>query len=438
MKNNFSENLKKIRKENNLSQEELAEELGVSRQSISKWESASAYPEMDKIIALCEKFDLNIDDLLHKDIKEMKKEESAKKNLNKYIDSFLNFITSTVNMFASMTSKSKVKVLIEQAIIIFVLFIVFVFLGSIGGGLLYSLFSILPDEVYYVIRNIVDFIYTILCLAVSLMILIHIFKTRYLNYYEDVKNDALNKISFDEEKIIIRDPKHSEYKIVSGIGNIIIGIIKVCAIFASLFLFFILAFIVFCFALSFLTYKTGIFFIGLLLLFFALAMFTILCLLLILNFVFSRKNDKKKIIYSFIVSIIFVGIGSGLVFIGSLNFNYYKDDESMLKVGKIEYEMNDNLLFTALYDNTEIEYIESNNSNVLLEYKINKSCEINYFDENKVHLWGECQNPIKLANAFFKNLNHKKITPIDCSIKSIKVYTTKENIEKLKKNEEAY
>lgn len=37
----FSENLKRIRKENNLSQEQLAEKVGVSRQSVSKWESRS-------------------------------------------------------------------------------------------------------------------------------------------------------------------------------------------------------------------------------------------------------------------------------------------------------------------------------------------------------------------------------------------------------------
>ena len=55
MNNQFSENLKKIRKEHNLSQEELADELGVSRQSISKWESSQAYPEMDKIIMICNK-----------------------------------------------------------------------------------------------------------------------------------------------------------------------------------------------------------------------------------------------------------------------------------------------------------------------------------------------------------------------------------------------
>ena len=37
MKSNFADNLKKIRKENNLSQEQLADKLGVSRQSVSKW-----------------------------------------------------------------------------------------------------------------------------------------------------------------------------------------------------------------------------------------------------------------------------------------------------------------------------------------------------------------------------------------------------------------
>ena len=46
----LSENLKRIRKDNNLSQEQLAEKLGVSRQSVSKWENGEAYPEMDKVL----------------------------------------------------------------------------------------------------------------------------------------------------------------------------------------------------------------------------------------------------------------------------------------------------------------------------------------------------------------------------------------------------
>ena len=53
---NLSENLKRIRKDNNLSQEQLADKLGVSRQSVSKWESGLAYPEMDKVLQICKMF----------------------------------------------------------------------------------------------------------------------------------------------------------------------------------------------------------------------------------------------------------------------------------------------------------------------------------------------------------------------------------------------
>ena len=66
---NLSDNLKRIRKENNLSQEQLADKLGVSRQSVSKWESGQAYPEMDKVLQLCQLFNLNIDELLNQNIK---------------------------------------------------------------------------------------------------------------------------------------------------------------------------------------------------------------------------------------------------------------------------------------------------------------------------------------------------------------------------------
>ena len=53
----LSENLQNLRKIKNISQEELAEKLNVSRQAVSKWESGSGYPETEKIIAICEIFD---------------------------------------------------------------------------------------------------------------------------------------------------------------------------------------------------------------------------------------------------------------------------------------------------------------------------------------------------------------------------------------------
>ena len=56
----FSEKLLTLRKAKNLTQEELAEKLNVSRQSVSKWESGQAVPELDKIVAISTVFDLSL------------------------------------------------------------------------------------------------------------------------------------------------------------------------------------------------------------------------------------------------------------------------------------------------------------------------------------------------------------------------------------------
>ena len=53
----FCDKLPKLRKENNLSQELLADKLGVSRQAVSKWESGSSYPDMEKMIDMFEEND---------------------------------------------------------------------------------------------------------------------------------------------------------------------------------------------------------------------------------------------------------------------------------------------------------------------------------------------------------------------------------------------
>lgn len=60
----FSEKLLTLRKAKNLTQEQLAEKLNISRQSISKWESRQAVPELEKIVALSAIFDVTTDYLL--------------------------------------------------------------------------------------------------------------------------------------------------------------------------------------------------------------------------------------------------------------------------------------------------------------------------------------------------------------------------------------
>ena len=461
MNNNFSENLKKIRKDNNLSQEQLAEELGVSRQAISKWESAVAYPEMDKIIALCDKFNLNIDDLLHKDIREVKGEEESKKNLNKYIDDFLKFITDTINLFSNMNFKSKIKCLFEQTIIICVLLTLALIIYGVGNHIVSSLLGFLPMEVYRIIGSMLECIYLVFIIIVAIIIWVHIFKTRYLDYYDKLKRDVMdnkdniynqkeekseeiiqdtnheNKILFkkNENKIIIRDPKHSEYRFINGLSKLVVGVIKFFALCFSLLLCAILIGLFCLFAMSFLITKTGIFFIGVLGAIISSGIVDIVLILIIFNFVFNRKNDKKKMIWSFIVSLIVFGISCGIIFVGSLKFDIIEDNKDMLITKTEEFDMNKDLFFNP-YQSDVIDYVESDISNVKIEYKINKYCELESTDyyKNGVHVWGYCPNPTKLIREFISSLNDNKIITIDDEIKEITVYASKENIEIMKSN----
>lgn len=61
---NLSERIQELRKARGLSQEELAEALGVSRQAVSKWESGQSSPDLDKIVQLSEYFGVSTDHLL--------------------------------------------------------------------------------------------------------------------------------------------------------------------------------------------------------------------------------------------------------------------------------------------------------------------------------------------------------------------------------------
>ncbi|HDH4228377.1 MULTISPECIES: helix-turn-helix domain-containing protein [Staphylococcaceae] len=63
----FHEKLKQERKKLNLSQEDLANKINISRQSISKWELEKGYPNIETLIELSELFDITVDELLKGD-----------------------------------------------------------------------------------------------------------------------------------------------------------------------------------------------------------------------------------------------------------------------------------------------------------------------------------------------------------------------------------
>ena len=261
----LSKNLKKIRKENNLSQEQLADKLGVSRQSVSKWESEQAYPEMDKMISICKMFNLNIDELLNQDVSEVNDSRQSKININKYVDDFLGYINKTIDMFSSMSFKTKVKCIIEQFIIVGIIALILLIIGSVGGMFIQDILVILPDKVYWIIYRIIKDIYLIICFILTTILVLHIFKIRYLDYYvidrisdieeevleekhisnkdninEDIKEEKKEKKIYLEKKqtrVIIRDPENAGYKFISLLFRGFLFFIKIFYIF---FIFFIL------------------------------------------------------------------------------------------------------------------------------------------------------------------------------------------------------
>lgn len=459
---NLSDNLKKIRKDNNLSQEQLAERLGVSRQAVSKWESGQAYPEMDKVIQLAKMFNLNMDELINQDIRELNTEKQAKLNINKYIDDFLNFFSKTIDMFSSMKFKQKCKCLLEQFMIAIILLILFLIIGSIGSSIVSGLLSALPTFIYSIIFRIIESIYLIVAVTLGVILLIHIFKTRYLDYYvivsekKDLQEDIIennqentesknnnNKIYLEkkQEKIVIRDPKHSEYSFISGFLKIILFFIKMfTALIASGFCISLIGFTL-SLIVSFLIIKSGIFFFGTFLTLLACIVINIIILIILLNFIINRKNKKRLLLYSFLTSLLLCGIGVGMIIIGISEFNYIDDvNNNAYLESEILIPMNKNLIINNFFNVDEIEWIEDERDDIKISYKHTKYYELDYYyqSDNIVYFHFELanNNVFEITRANIDAINNKKI--IDYSKTKVYIYASKDTINKLKTNYDNY
>jgi hypothetical protein len=246
-----------------------------------------------------------------------------------------------------------------------------------------------------------------------------------------------NKIKLDEKKnkIVIRDPKHSEYRFLHGLYKIFILMIKFFLAWFALFIIFGIVFLLIGLVLSFLTVKTGVFFVGLLFSIISLSLIGIIILLALINFIFNRKSNKKIMIYGFILFVVVFGIGVGLAFLGSLGFNVTGIDEGMLKTQSFEHNVTANTVIDTHY--YDVEYIESDINNIKIEYTVNKYCDVYEYteDDNSISASLECKNPMQMVRAVVKNLGDKKITSMSTNIEGMKIYANKANIELLKNNE---
>lgn len=105
----FNEKLVMLRKQQNLSQEQVSEKLGVARQTISKWELGETTPEMDKLIIISKLYDITLDELM--------KEDNEGKNVN-----------DPNNMNSQKLAGMTIKFLKSIGIFIFIAGILYVFI----------------------------------------------------------------------------------------------------------------------------------------------------------------------------------------------------------------------------------------------------------------------------------------------------------------------
>ncbi len=351
----FCDKLPKQRKNNNLSQEQLADKLGVSRQAVSKWESGSSYPDMDKILQICKVLNCTLEDLLD-DGAVGNQTKEKKINFNTYLQDFLKFVTKTYNMFSSMTFKEKMKCIFEIGLLVLLLYIIGGIFFSIINSITYELLDLIPYDFKFTILGVFEVLYETIFVILGIIVLIHLFKIRYLDYFiivedsnastksieEEVDNKKDNKLS--KEKVIIRDPKHSTFSLFNLLGKLIILCIKFFAVmFAVPVIFFFVGFIVFA-VISLCHIQYGIIF-----LFFTLGLLSLgsLCLVIlyfIYNFIFNRTIKFKNAFYMIIISLVILGVSIGLSFVGFLS---YKEVSSLEKADT--YEVHEEFTVT---DNT--------------------------------------------------------------------------------------
>ena len=452
----LSENLKRIRKDNNLSQEQLAEKLGVSRQAVSKWESGQSYPEMDKVLLICKLFNYNLDELMNENIKEVDETKQSKNNINKYVDDFFNFITKTIDMFSVMKFRQRIKCLIEQFIIGVILFIIFLILGAVGSSILSGLLG----GFYYAIHSFCASIYIIFSLIAGITIMLHIFKVRYLDYYEIVKeenekeNQAENETEkideeeqYDEkrkvfiekkkEKIIIRDPNHSQSKFLDGLFRIMLLFIKFIAIcIAACFVFTFIT--LFCLlVLSFMFVKTGLVFWGVLFAIISGIIVNFIILELFYNFIISKKSKKTRMVISFVIALILAGLSIGMILIGITQFNYIPGPNKKNIVEDVyEYDMSEKLSIGCW--NCVLNYIETDSDKIKIvvehsEYMKTKIQNNEWIQSIEVYCIVDETKIMETFRNIVEDINNKEI--VEYSVPVMNVYASKENIEKMKQNE---
>lgn len=424
----FGDKLIELRKKNGYSQEELAEKLGVSRQSVSKWESNNTYPETDKIVQIANLFDCSMDDLINDKVTDV--ESSLRKNKNnvtKVWNSFLSFLTDSIDMFSKMTFGQGFKCIIEILILCFLLNIGGVLICGGVSGIIANIFSFLSYERVKLINDILNALFSLIWFIIAVIIVIHTFKIRHLNNYENEKKEKQKEIiknsnGEEQEVVFVKSENDKPAEFLGTLAQIVIVFIKFIAFWilvgtasstVGLIVASVLVLVHIPIHIMFLWISLGLI---------AGSIIAIQVTSLLICFIFNKKLNVKKNLIIFIISLIVIGLSIAATAITASKINYITDENIFNpKTKTIEIDYKDNLVIESHGDgvSNSYKYIIDNS---MEDNKITASREVDteYFNLYSYETEMDNMPVLKIAqndngdfkifyNLFVKNLKKNKI-----------------------------
>ena len=449
----FGENLQKLRKERGISQEQLAEQLGVTRQSVSKWESGASYPEMDKIVAICNIFHCDMDVLINKDITEERDKKDASKVVKVGFKNIADYIKKTIYLFEHQSFKDIIKMIAQVMIIICVILcfsIPFMLFKEMVVSLFYTgdnWFSIFFSRFWNFIFNAS---YGILAIATFL----YIFKVKFLDGEEIVieeVNESLDTIDDDNSQDTVKDNKKKKViKVKRTEGFSLLDLLsKAITLCLKVFLLFLLIpaiigviMLIIAFVLLVILIFRGLFLVGPIFIALGITVFCLIVIELILDFIFNLRFSRRRVIITIISSVVVSAVGLGLSIWYFLNLNVVNDVPNNFKQETQEevYMMNDELLIQ--YGWNYIKFVEdesmTNQIRVRIDYYPDYTAAELEKEDNEIFINYDTINSIRInevTDSMSNNLKKNKLYTYDkLGTVSMTITSSKNNIEKLKEN----
>lgn len=458
----FNEKLQYLRREKKLSQEQLADMLDVTRQSVSKWESGTTYPEMDKLIMLCKIFKCSLDDLTNDEVTDINVEKKVSNtfSLNNILDNILGLIKKTVKMFQTMSIKQRFGCLITMFWLGVLLSLLYLPIEAIGDSINGLLGEFVTHSVVMLVGGLFRIILLIIFISIYVLVYVYIFKVAYLDKYEFVTEDHKNTLKESDGEIakevktpikevtIIKNESPRENSFFKMLGGIALGFGKALLVLFSLPIMFLTLVVCFFLAVDIYMIANGIVFVGTILFLIFALIACIWCLESISIVIFNRKFPFKRLLWTFIGALIGIGASIGICALELSRIEYIdegpesknlkvsektqhfdmKDDLKLLSYyyaydGNIKYKVDDNvkdvIVGISYYEDLiEVGIEEEDNTIVFTKYFASE------FQTMRT-IFGELKTDLKNKKVYdYSKLSEMQIT----------ITASKENIEKIKAN----